>query len=260
MGGSAPTKPIWRWVRLAIFVLLVSILFVNLGQWQLRRLDERRDKNSVVAAHVDQPPVEYQTIFNRNITDADQWQRVIVRGTYDQSSQLEAVFRSNAGQTGSEVLTPFKTDRGEWIVIDRGFITRQAANPEVVLPDPPEGEMELVGYVRRNERGNENAITPHDGQLRLIDSDAIGAALGKKFLNGYVTVTESQPADSDQLSQVVPPPPDEGPHLSYAVQWFLFTAITVIGMFLLIRSDIKAMRKAKADAAREASEATADDD
>ncbi|PIF03178.1 MAG: hypothetical protein CSA63_02295, partial [Propionibacterium sp.] len=112
-----------------------------------------------------------------------------------------------------------------------------------------------------NERGNEKAITPHDGQLRLIDSDAIGTALGKRFLNGYVTVTESKPADADQLSVVLPPPPDEGPHLSYAVQWFLFTAITVIGMFFLIRSDIKAMKRAKADEARdEAPEATDDDE
>ena len=42
-------------------------------------------------------------------------------------------------------------------------------------------------------------------------------------------------ADAPGLVALGPPTPDEGPHLSYAVQWFIFTTIAAGGYVLLLR-------------------------
>ena len=52
----------------------------------------------------------------------------------------------------------------------------------------------------------------------------------------YVELTGSDPTESgDVLEPIAEPSLDEGPHLSYAVQWFLFSAIVAVGWFLAVR-------------------------
>jgi len=49
----------------------------------------------------------------------------------------------------------------------------------------------------------------------------------------------------------VTPELGEGPHLSYAIQWFCFTAIAVAGMVVLIRGDLRDRKKMKQQAAKQ---------
>ena len=70
---------------------------------------------------------------------------------------------------------------------------------------------------------------------------------GQKWhIHGYITVIESDPAEAEVLVPVAPPALDEGPHLSYALQWFAFTVIGVIGIGVLVRADLRDRKKAKA--------------
>jgi cytochrome oxidase assembly protein ShyY1 len=51
-----------------------------------------------------------------------------------------------------------------------------------------------------------------------------------------VRLHDQVPAQASGLPRRIPPPAlDEGPHFSYAVQWFTFTAIGLIGWPLLLR-------------------------
>jgi cytochrome oxidase assembly protein ShyY1 len=105
----------------------------------------------------------------------------------------------------------------------------------------------VVGHVRRNEQGPENAMTPIDGLVRLVNSDAVAQALPYPLMNGYVGLLEITPPDDSGLEPVAPPELTEGNHLSYAVQWFMFSAIAAVGLVVLIRSDIRARRASKGD-------------
>ena len=50
----------------------------------------------------------------------------------------------------------------------------------------------------------------------------------------YLRLLEQRPPNPLALPAPVPLPPlDEGPHLSYAVQWFIFGSIAVIGYVVL---------------------------
>ena len=51
----------------------------------------------------------------------------------------------------------------------------------------------------------------------------------------YVVRIDSAPPRADRLATIDPPSLDEGPHRSYAIQWFSFAAIALVGGTLLVR-------------------------
>lgn len=234
---------ITRWVALLVFAAILAFAFVQLGEWQLRRLHEKQDRNAVIVANQAKPPVAAETVFTRQITDDDQWQRVTVRGTYDTEHQFQVRYRTNAGQSGFEVITPLRTTTGQNILVDRGFVPVGSGQsiPDQV-PAPPSGEVTVTGHVRRSEVGKEKAIAPVNGQVRLVNAPAIGRTLPYPVADGFISLTESTPAQDGGLVPLALPELTEGPHLSYALQWFMFTVIGVVGVGILLRGDIKAIR------------------
>ncbi|MDO5533284.1 MAG: SURF1 family protein [Propionibacteriaceae bacterium] len=247
-------KRAWlRWTLMSVFVIALGVTFVNLGQWQLDRLDQRRDSNATVVEHEAAPIQPFEDVFTRQITDEDQWQRVQVRGTFLADRQLQARYRSFDGRTGWELVTPLETTTGQVVLVDRGFIERPPGQDfPRTFPAPPAGEVEVIGYVRRNEQGKDNQMTPTENTVRLINSDALSPWVGRPLVNGFIAAIEVQPGQSAELEPVTPPPLTEGPHLSYALQWFAFTAIAAIGLIVLIRNDIRDRKRAAERAERAA--------
>lgn len=241
------SRQVKRWVALGLFAAILATTFVLLGEWQLRRLDERRASNALVVAHRDLPIVSYTEVMTGEIGDADQWYRVSATGTYD-GTQFQVRYRSLDGAYGSEAVAVLLTDQGDALLVNRGFLPRQPGYPDGVLPATPTGEVTVTGYVRRNERGDENAMTPHENQIRLINSTVLGSAMDVDVVNGYVQLIDSVPADTGDLTPLGEPALDEGPHLSYALQWFSFTIVGVVGVAVLVRADLRDRKKARAAA------------
>lgn len=234
-----------------LFVVLLGAAFIRLGEWQLHRLEWRKGVNARIVAYQKQPVKPYREVFGGEVRDDQQWQRVKVRGTYDAAHEIQAMYRNQSDKAGSEAITPMHTEQGDWILVSRGFLPRsQGGNEVAVLPPPPKGTVEVVGYVRRSENGKPNAITPVDSKVRLVNSEAIGQTLPYRVLDGYVGAISSTPAQGGELEPMVTPELTEGPHLSYAMQWFTFTLIAVAGVGVLIRNDLRDKRRADAKARR----------
>ncbi|HEX5335323.1 MAG TPA: SURF1 family protein [Propionicimonas sp.] len=247
--GTTPTgrRPWLRWLALAVFVVTLTFAFVNLGRWQLDRLDQRRERNSSVIVHENASVADFATIFTRTIVEADQWQRVAVRGTFDPDHQFMVRYRNLGQASGYEVLTPLRTTTGAWVLIDRGFgIKPNDRDYPSTLPTPPAGEVAIVGYVRRDEQGSTEATTPvpPGNTVRLINSVAVASTLPYPLVNGFISVIEITPAQAGDLAPVTPPELTEGNHFSYALQWFAFAGMAGLGLVLLIRSDVRALRRA----------------
>lgn len=247
-----------RWLALLALVILVVVAFVNLGEWQLARLDQRRASNTTVTAHENAPVQPYAQVMNRTIVDADEWQRVTVTGTYLPQDQLVVRYRSNLAtkETGWETVVPLQASDGRVVLIDRGFKPR---TPGTDFPAseaaPPTGTVTITGYVRRNEQSNDpNPLTPAAGSVRLINSTALAKAFGTPLVDGYIGALTTTPTDPGGFTPMAPPPLDEGPHWSYAMQWFSFSLIAIVGLFVFIRNDIRDAKKAEA---RKASAAAA---
>ena len=242
-------RRLWfRWALLIVFVAVLGVAFVSLGNWQLDRLAQRKERNATTIANEQKPVQPYDQVFNHLITDADQWQRVEARGTFDADHQYVVRYRSNAGAEGYEVVTPLRTASGA-VLVDRGFIPLQRGTliPSVA-PAPPAGEVTVVGHVRRNERGRRAAATPAANQVRLINSDAIATTLPYAIESGYIGLLIVQPEQQGGFQPIQLPDLSEGPHFWYAVQWFLFAAIGAAGIVVFIRADLRARREDRKDA------------
>jgi cytochrome oxidase assembly protein ShyY1 len=243
-------RRLWlRWTLLVVFVAVLGTVFVNLGQWQLDRLRERKERNATTIANEQAPIRPAADVFIKPITDADQWQRVDARGTFDGDHQFLIRYRSNGGPDGYEVVTPLRMAAGT-LLVDRGFVPLAGgAQVPSAAPPPPAGEVVVVGHVRRNERGRSAAITPVNGQVRLINSDALAAALPYPVLNGYLGALTIDPPQPGGLQPIALPELSQGPHFWYAVQWFMFTGIGIAGIVVFIRGDLKLRREQQLAAA-----------
>ena len=243
-------RMILRWVALAALLTLAALGSMRLGEWQLDRLDQRRERNSAVVEHESGPVLEFADVFNRPITEADQWQRVRVQGTYDAANQFLVRYRVQGADSGYEIVTPLQTTTGAWVLVDRGFAVKPPDQDYPrSLPAPPSGSVEIVGYVRRDELGSTDAMTPTQQTIRLVNSVTLAQALGRELVNGYVSAIETTPADASGLVPVQPPELNEGNHFSYALQWFMFAGLAGVGFLLLIRSDVRAMRRSSKERA-----------
>lgn len=242
-----------RWAGLLVFVAALAVVFVLLGDWQLSRLDGRKESNAHIIANQNEPVRPYRDVLGGPIAADAQWRRVTLRGEFDATRQLLVRYRSYDGKTGSEVLTPLRTEQGDWVIVDRGFIVRQTnqLDPEV-LPAPPSGIVEVTGYVRQTEVGKPEATDPVEGKVRLVNPPAISSAHGRSYLDGYVSLLTVEPAQTGELVAMKPPALDEGPHFWYAVQWFCFTVIALGGFVVLVRADLRDRKKRLAKQAKAA--------
>jgi cytochrome oxidase assembly protein ShyY1 len=242
-------RRLWlRWALLIIFVAVLGVVFVNLGEWQLDRLAQRKERNATTIINEQRPVQAYEQVFTRPITDADQWQRVEARGTFDARHQFVVRYRSNGDADGYEVVTPLRTATGA-VLVDRGFIRLERGTQiPSVAPAPPTGEVTVVGHVRRDEKGRRAATTPVGNQMRLINSQAIAATLPYPTASGYIGLLTVQPEQQGGFQPIKLPELSEGPHFWYALQWFMFTAVAAAGIVVFIRGDLRARREEREDA------------
>ena len=103
----------------------------------------------------------------------------------------------------------------------------------------------MLGYVRRNEQGRQGAVSPVNGSVRLINSDALAPTIGYPVANGFISAIEMTPAQSGGFVPVAVPELSSGPHFWYAMQWFMFAGIGILGIVVFIRGDLRDRRAAK---------------
>ncbi|MBA8794228.1 cytochrome oxidase assembly protein ShyY1 [Friedmanniella endophytica] len=245
---ARPVRPLWqRWVALILFVAVMGTIFVNMGDWQLRRLHQRRAANAVVIANENRPVVPFQQIFTAPIGKANEWKPVSATGTFDAAHQYIVRYRDNGGANGYEVVTPLIPSDGSMaVLVDRGFIaTDNSSAIPTTAPPPPSGQVTLTGRVRRSEAGNRAAITPVDNQMRLVNAYAIATTLPYPVRDGYIDQLQVTPAQTGGFQVKVLPELSDGPHFWYAVQWFMFTGIGIAGVVVFIRGDLRERRAAR---------------
>lgn len=231
-----------RWVGLVIFAVVLVTSFIRLGEWQLDRRETKHERNAVIVAQQQEPVASFGEAFGGTITPARQYRRVSVQGTFDPDHQLQVRYRSNEGSSGYEVVVPLRTTTGAWVLVDRGFGPRPRSGPlpdPSTIPPPPTGLVTVEGYVMANESGPQDAAVPAGGSVRLIDPTAIAASSGLPLVDGYLSATSMTPAQDGGLVPVALPELSEGPHMSYALQWFSFALIGIVGTFILIGKDAR---------------------
>jgi cytochrome oxidase assembly protein ShyY1 len=232
-----------RWIALTVFAVLIVGVCFRLGIWQLDRLDGRREANDLVREASALPPQPLGSLIGSDRPPTLRYRSVIARGRYDATNEVVLYGRALDGRPGDHLLTPLILPGGRAIVVDRGWVPAVLDSPPPPAAAPPAGEVTIRGSLAPTESGGADDA-PEGGQGRAttftrVDLEAIDAQVPYDVVAWYVVLQEQSPAQSGDLPITVDLPTlDEGPHLSYAFQWFAFATIAAIGYVILVRREV----------------------
>ncbi|MEJ7584192.1 MAG: SURF1 family cytochrome oxidase biogenesis protein [Acidimicrobiales bacterium] len=156
------------WILSHLFVLALVAVFVSLGLWQLRRLDEKRDQNELVTSRITQPVADAAILPEPGDAGraADlEFRRVRVTGRFLADEQVLVRSRSLDDSPGSWVLAPLQTGEGTVVVVNRGWIANNGAFDAVPTEyTTPRGTVTVTGIVMqtRSGTGSDPRIQPPD--------------------------------------------------------------------------------------------------
>jgi surfeit locus 1 family protein len=225
-----------RWLGLAIG-LLVAGGCVRLGFWQLDRLRQRRASNVTIERRLSEPPLEVGLILEAPSAAFDtlQYRRAMVGGTFDFERQVVVMARSLNGVPAVIVVTPLLVDSTAAILVERGIVPSPDAR-SVDLNALVEAESSIVTGVLLAPR---HAMAPASAEWPVHVRDPDPAALAPRYpyrLSPMVLRRDSaSPGRPSALQALALPERTNGPHLSYAIQWFAFAGIAVVGSVVLFR-------------------------
>jgi surfeit locus 1 family protein len=216
-----------RWWWVTILVLIVMLILARLGFWQLDRLQQRRAANAQVAAALDASPINLNGIEVPE--DLEQLKNRLAegQGTFDSERQVLLKLQNWGYRAGVNLITPLVLEDGQTaVLVDRGWIPDSDAGPEDISAFDILGDVTVEGYIALSqELQNETAVRPEGPQSEFyrVDIPAIQAQMPYKLLPFYVI--QSPQNDNEQLPYRLERQTElsEGNHLSYAMQWFIFS-------------------------------------
>ena len=235
-----------RWILSHLLVLALVVAMINLGLWQLRRYDEKSTLNDDIRSRGSLPTESISTLVpadsSRASTREVQWRHVRATGTYRTADELVVSNRTIDGQPGFWVLTPLVQADGSIVPVVRGFIARSEFDERAVAGVPaPTGEITIEGSLQSSPTsgrfGEERSKSGFVPAISQVDTGRLAQEWGATVMPVWLRLEggPGAPTAEGPLYPVPPPPLSKGPHLSYAVQWLIFTVIALIGYPLILR-------------------------
>jgi surfeit locus 1 family protein len=222
-----------KWI-LSILAISFAAVSISLGFWQLRRLAARRTANALLASRRFAPEVPLDSVPSD--TAMAHFRRVRVRGAYDYPNEIVLTLRGRNGSPGVNILTPIRRVGNDTaVLVNRGWVY----SPDGVTVETKqwrEGDsVDANGFVEafptKGPFDKANPTRPRS--MRRLDKSVLVKLFPYPIPNYYVVLTDS--ARSGGPPRVEPASLDEGPHRNYAIQWFFFAAISIIGLVIFLR-------------------------
>lgn len=230
-----------RWLIAHVVVAALAMLLVNLGLWQLSRHEERTALNARVAERLEAPAQPLERVARPAAGGDDlAYRRVRVTGEYLVDEEVLLSPRPHNGRPGHHVLTPLASDGDRVVFVDRGWVPFEHDTPPVSEAAPPDGPVEVSGFLRPTEPPERLAPDLPEGELdrvSRVDLERLDAQVDGTPYPYYLQLEEQRPGRTGSLPvpAELPDVTDDGNHFSYAIQWFSFAAVGLVGYPLVIR-------------------------
>jgi surfeit locus 1 family protein len=210
----------------AILAVLLAALFVRLGFWQLHRLALRRARNAEITAARALPPVDLpqRHLEASGLRD----RRATARGVYDYPRERVWTARTFQGVPGVALLTPLLLADGSAVFVDRGWAPSADAR-HVDAARYREGDSVVVAGL----------LLPAPRDRGDVDPALLRDSIPYPVLPVVIQLDDTAAPHPAGMARWRTPPLDDGPHLSYAIQWFSFATIAVVGTMALIRKRVR---------------------
>lgn len=218
--------------RFGILALLFCMLFSRLGIWQLARADEKKQ----MLATQQQRAAEIAIDWHSGEALPLQYQPIHVRGHFSPITLL-LDNQHYQHQFGYNVLSPLILDKGDVILVDRGWVPGNANRDNVPNITIPSAVIEVEGSVYYPPQKSWSLGNIFDRKktnlavIELIDAQILSQFLHKSVYPFIIRMHPEAPDGFVREWPVVAMSPDR--HVAYAVQWFAMALVVVLLYFVL---------------------------
>lgn len=229
-----------RWGGYIALTTVFAVACGLLSWWQWSRRAEAVDEIAKVEANYDAPAVALDELLPdlEARDDAVEWRPVVATGEYLVDEQLLVRNRPRNSAAGFEVLVPLRLTDGTVFVVDRGWVPG-GATPDAPdsVPAAPTGEVTVIVRLKPGEPEIPGRGAP-EGQLATVRLPDVAALVDAPTYTGmYGLLVSEEPAPVERPLPAVKPAADEGPHLSYALQWIVFGVMAFVGLAWAVRRE-----------------------
>ena len=209
-----------------LFVIIFVTIFCALGTWQLYRLQWKLELISEITFGLDSSPIEYSNSIEKN------YQRVSAKGKINFYKKIYLYSLNDNGKPGYDVITPFRTNKNENVLVNRGWIKKEFKNNPIINKNI-EDEQKIIGLLRKIYKPN---IFKPDNDLKnniwfSINLEDLKVTSGERF-NEFVIFLEDNQAKTPIPKKISIDVPNN--HLKYAITWYAIS-ISIIFYYLYFR-------------------------
>jgi surfeit locus 1 family protein len=215
--------------------LPILVLCLGLGIWQMERREWKRDILDRIAANQSAVPIALDALLK-----ADPFRReygkVSVSGRFLHDKEFHLAARSRGNEVGIQIVTPLRTDGGQIVLFDRGWVPSEKKDPKTRAEGQVAGDVKLVGVVRRSQVQRQFAPdnVPDKNVWFHVDVPLmrkLAGAAPDPLLDTFFLEADSAPNPGGlpmggQTQLDIP-----NDHLQYAITWFLL-ALALAGVYL----------------------------
>ena len=233
-----------RWLGYLALTVTFAVVASLFGVWQWDRRGQAVAAMEKVDQNYDRQPVELTSVLGVGALDAvgSEWIPVTLEGTYLAEEEVLARTRPRSGSVGFEVLVPFQS--GDiTVVVNRGWVSTGASQdfPDVI-PPTPQGTLQLVARIKPSEPLLRGRGAP-EGQIASIHLSSLQEMTSLDIREDfYLALGSENPRPPSAPLPMVRPELDEGPHLSYTFQWYLFAVMAFGGLWYMLRQEVRVHR------------------
>lgn len=219
-----------------VVALLIALMCVRFGFWQLERRTQRAALNDAVESRMSMPPMALEP----GVADSTGliYRRVTLSGDTDPERTFVWVGRMYRGSPGVHLLMPVRQPgRDHAVLLDRGWVPSPDAFTVDVTAYPEEPAVLVEGIVLPLPDADPTAPGREAGgrTIRRLDRAALEVRLPYSLPPFYVQRLGAPRGEATVGPRALPLPElDPGPHLGYAIQWFSFAAIALGGWLILL--------------------------
>ena len=230
-----------RWSGILGFTVVFAVACVGLGQWQFDRRSQAQAAIALLDANYDQSAVNLSMILDTpaEFDVSEKWRSVRVTGEYLALDVIYVRTRSGPGGIGFEQLAPLQTPSGAVFVVNRGWLPANGDNSAPAeTPAVPSGAVEITARLIPGEKQIVGRDAPA-GQIATINLETIGDRLNLDVYRGWYGRLASESPATAAGAPWEKPVLDEGPHLSYALQWYVFALMGFFGYGWALRKEAR---------------------
>lgn len=214
-----------RWAGYVAAAIVFATACHFLAQWQFARRADAVNEIATIDRNFSAQPKPLTALLPspNQFSKQLRWSQVRLGGHYLPDQEVLVRNRPFNGSVGYEVITPFLDNSGRVFFVDRGWVAA-GSRPNEPSPysSPPTGELTIIARLLPGEPslGRQSLAN----QIGSIDLNALAVRVASPSYTGAygLLVTDGHPTN---LQTATLPNRDEGPHLSYALQWYVFAII-----------------------------------